>query len=608
MPSVFALPLIEAACNQAGANSMTTAQFEESPIARLILSKERPRPTIVPAVDPSIPIAPADAIALPIAVLTEDAAFVKQIRAALNRPDDYNADVTAIKTQDEAAELAVCGRCPILITDVSLTKASIEELTSRLKAHDPALVLIVSGTRDLGGLFISLQSSGAVDGFLLKPVTAGATQLVIESAIKRYRAFGTGVQQKPELARPRAKTQRSQLTSVTPPIPSETDATIEAHMPARAEKMTIPVTTHAAPKLHRSLQRPSWSLVIATILIVATAVWWTTSRRAPGIDPQQVIAEHLDRAERAQLSGRWTGQRNSAAFHFQTVLALDPQNLAAQRGLDRVAAELSRRTQTAMSAKRLAEAAASLESLRELQPTYAELPLLNSQLRLLRDAVLAEHTAASDAAIAAPQTDSASTPQPAAIRPVKRASIEKAPPRALREQMSSIGSRPNPPAPVAEESNASGTLTVIPKPAEQRTELIPEQLPAPGVTSEASEMATPLVDVPVDAETLSPVLAPTEALNQQASQPPSSAPALLKYVAPIYPSEARARDIEGWVQVGLEVTPAGDVVNAHVEDGQKRQFFSRAALIAVRQWKYAPRSAASSATPTSVRLDFQLSP
>jgi protein TonB len=74
----------------------------------------------------------------------------------------------------------------------------------------------------------------------------------------------------------------------------------------------------------------------------------------------------------------------------------------------------------------------------------------------------------------------------------------------------------------------------------------------------------------------------------------------------MYPSEAYSRGIEGWVQVSLSVLPNGNVANARIEDGDKRQLFSRAALAAVKQWKYTPHPDASGETPVSVRLDFKL--
>ena len=75
---------------------------------------------------------------------------------------------------------------------------------------------------------------------------------------------------------------------------------------------------------------------------------------------------------------------------------------------------------------------------------------------------------------------------------------------------------------------------------------------------------------------------------------------------PVYPSEAYERNLEGWVQVSLDVAPNGNVSNARIQDGDKRQLFSRAALSAVKQWKYEPRPQATGETPVTVRLDFKL--
>jgi TonB family protein len=74
----------------------------------------------------------------------------------------------------------------------------------------------------------------------------------------------------------------------------------------------------------------------------------------------------------------------------------------------------------------------------------------------------------------------------------------------------------------------------------------------------------------------------------------------------VYPNEAYARGIEGWVQVSLQVAPNGSIAEVRVEDGVKRQLFSRAALAAVKQWQYEPNPHATTQTPVTVRLDFQL--
>src|SRR5262249_35021209 len=77
-----------------------------------------------------------------------------------------------------------------------------------------------------------------------------------------------------------------------------------------------------------------------------------------------------------------------------------------------------------------------------------------------------------------------------------------------------------------------------------------------------------------------------------AAQAPAAAPlpppTRVKYVAPRYPQDAATKGIEGWVDVSFGVSGSGDVVDARVDDAQPRRQFDRAALTAVRQWKYQP--------------------
>ena len=123
--------------------------------------------------------------------------------------------------------------------------------------------------------------------------------------------------------------------------------------------------------------------------------------------------------------------------------------------------------------------------------------------------------------------------------------------------------------------------------------------------------ATTMLDRSVPAERVVDAPAATVAsLNRVPALAPAiappTAPKIAKYVAPNYPNAAFSRGLEGWVQVRLQITPQGDVTDVKVEDGEKRQLFARAALAAVKQWKYEPLPDATSATPLSVRLEFRL--
>jgi protein TonB len=94
--------------------------------------------------------------------------------------------------------------------------------------------------------------------------------------------------------------------------------------------------------------------------------------------------------------------------------------------------------------------------------------------------------------------------------------------------------------------------------------------------------------------------------------PELPSPAVLKavkLVEPQYPQAAQVRGIEGWVDLTLTVAASGDVIDARVEEREGSRSFERAALLAVRQWKYEPFGAPdSNVAPREipVRVGFRL--
>lgn len=60
-------------------------------------------------------------------------------------------------------------------------------------------------------------------------------------------------------------------------------------------------------------------------------------------------------------------------------------------------------------------------------------------------------------------------------------------------------------------------------------------------------------------------------------------------VAPVYPSRARSRGVEGWVLLRFTVTETGNVINPEVVDAEPAGYFERAASKAVERFKYKPR-------------------
>ncbi len=59
-------------------------------------------------------------------------------------------------------------------------------------------------------------------------------------------------------------------------------------------------------------------------------------------------------------------------------------------------------------------------------------------------------------------------------------------------------------------------------------------------------------------------------------------------VEPTYPEQAAERGIEGWVEVEFSITPSGTVKDPKIV-GSTSNVFHRAALQAIRKWKYRPK-------------------
>ena len=80
-------------------------------------------------------------------------------------------------------------------------------------------------------------------------------------------------------------------------------------------------------------------------------------------------------------------------------------------------------------------------------------------------------------------------------------------------------------------------------------------------------------------------------------------------VDPQYPIRAADRGIEGWVEVEFTISAAGTVKNPVVVASHPSSVFNRAAIRAIRKWKYSPKiedGVAVERTGVNVRINFTL--
>jgi protein TonB len=95
-------------------------------------------------------------------------------------------------------------------------------------------------------------------------------------------------------------------------------------------------------------------------------------------------------------------------------------------------------------------------------------------------------------------------------------------------------------------------------------------------------------------------------LNMGAPSDSDSVP--LVRVPPQYPIRAAERGIEGWVVLRFTITATGTVIDPIVLDSKPKRIFDRAAIRALKKWKYRPRVVDGEpiSRQEEVRLTFDL--
>jgi periplasmic protein TonB len=513
-----------------------------------------------------VPVDPTASVS--IAVLTEDAALADAIHdaAAANNP------VATASTVDEAIELATHGRCSILITDQISNQQALQLMTQRLRKAQPALVVIAIGcASDQQGL-IKLLSAGLVDRLMLKPVTPALAQIVLKSAVQQHRTL-QGAETAATVIEPQSPQQEpaavlvelqrhaaaSDLTVVKlDPQPSPAEVVVPASLIAPAA--TSPRT---------NIPRPPWFAVVAALLAVAGLMYWLAAPRNPTIDPQAVIVNNLIAAQRALNEGHALEPRGRSALdHYTTVLALDPTNAAARQGIDQIADRFAAQAGVAITRGQVAAAIVALDSIRRVRPQHRQLRELQERL----DAAQAIYAA--------------KVSEPVEVTPKAAPKATPAPSTTPAQQKIEAQARA-----VAEAAAALKRDQLKLANAQQEFALKIEAAQAQLAVAREESVEAP-----------APASAPVGATAAPAS------PRLIRIVKPEYPQDALLRGAEGWVNVSMSVTPAGNVQDPRVEETSNGTQFNRAAMSAVRKWKYEPFVASDPQEKrrVTVRVDFRM--
>jgi TonB family protein len=349
----------------------------------------------------------------------------------------------------------------------------------------------------------------------------------------------------------------------------------------------------------RPLPQPSWTSVIIITAVVAGITWAFMKEREPSIDARQVIAVNLASARLALEDGRYLMPPEHSAIHYySTVLALDPNNADALRGKEIVTEMFIGKAKSAILDGRFADAAGAIESVRRIQPTHRRIGFLETEL----SKGLEQHVLSIKAQSSIAEASAVSAPPDVreARAPIER--DRRVPLRNARAAESELTTPVQSVEPIQE--SVGRAASIPPSNSPQDYELVQSAYERARSQVTAHVAATRTVQEEQPAVEMQPVVA-EQMVVEAPRQPDSIEPKVIKLVEPEYPQSARDRGIEGWVDLTLLVAPTGDVLEARVENRTGSRSFERAALSAVRKWKYAP-VARQSNEDVSVRVAFKL--
>lgn len=571
---------------------------------------------IAPRVDDTDPALPAlkleafPSVSHSLIVLTRDAALLETLRNVAS-----GHAITTVEAEAELAGPLMRDQGGVALIDAAAVTSPIGTLTERLKSQFPDLVLVVAGGTEDQNTLTAQITRGAVYRFLHKPLSEQRVKLFVAAAWRRHG---------------------------------------EEHAGIIGAAQTQPAHALPPPKPRRLL----WIAIVAVIALAAAVGWFAT--RGPASRQPARLAAPLEPAP------------HEATGSGESLIAREAQSPPAPESFPAPIPHAAPPQQTAPSASQSTPPPSSKSTEQPVSQSTSPRVVDQQAPRAtsLVPEVVPKRVAptAQDLAAAAPTAPTAATPDPAqsalAIRIVAEArnalatdKIDEA------ERLIQLAAQ----AGVAEDeldalvrdareqriAARAGAMTRLTQLFNERlnqgrlldpesdsakhylAELVATDAAHPSIRYARDAFATRLLEQARAAASTEDLAAArrwlTEAraagadegaianverdisISQAAAAKASETVASatlnkLRHVDPEYPAGARTRGLDGWVDVELTVKEDGTVADASVVRAEPADIFDKAALDAVRQWRYEPvqRDGKTVEQRTRVRIRFQL--
>jgi TonB family protein len=547
---------------------------------------------------------------LDVVVLTSDPGVLATLREAAG-PEHA---IWHAPSADTAVDLLVGGRCSILIADLGALRGDAANLLDQLHSQFPELILMATGRRDEEHSVAMLVSDQRIYRFLHKPVSPARANLFLSAATRRY----------------------NELRNAVP--------------------VNLTTGKHVAPRSNAA------GIVIGLVVLLSVAAggafWWQSRKEPVPVTPppravgtftqEEQVADYLARGEMALATDRLVDPRgNNAVEYFRAVLALQPDNVGAHTGLERVGMKLEARVLEALQARDPARGATALATLQHAVPEYQRLDALRTEL------VTLSRSSRSPISVVPPEPPPAPVKQPPArasapaATPAAKSPTQQAP--TPRPELQAPAPRATAPAAAAAAGPSAGAIDNVARLRDRGVLLEPpgnnayEQLLAlrakypdsNEVRNEQQQLAFTLLERTRTAlaagdvetaraflsrvDTLVPNLPATKSLQTQlaAAQQQRNVAAQVvqaktlkrvREVPPVYPREAERLRLSGWVDVEFTIAPDGTTQDLLVRNAEPQRMFDQAALDAVKRWRFEPvqRDGAAVAQRAAVRIRFEL--
>jgi protein TonB len=601
-------------------------------------------------------------------VLTRSDELLEQVGFAL----DGAGEVRHAENEEDARHLADARHATVMLLDAR-EQVDPGLVVERLHAADGSTVIVVFAPADVMPDVAKAIKGSAAFAVLPVPIEVDKTRAVLqgagEEALAR-RALISPISTAVAAARPTpagAARARDGLPG-HPLVDVQPVQLRQGAPPGPPAPVVQPAAVGGIPPASRPVRL---ALLVAAVLLVATTVAWLSLRDdASPAPPAQSTAtgpraapspatlpkdELLDRARVAFHERRYTEpDRDNALHYYRSVLAQDPQDAEAREGIDRIGAVLEARLESALTERRVEQAARAIELLRSIRPDDTALAASAAQLaeqrvsaalargdadeagELLRAAVTAgvapeqlarlrDQLARLDASrraaqltrlvrarirdgqLLSPPADSAKhflgqllgLPDGERLGAEVRAELARA--LAERAQRMEAQGKGDEAASLLAEARALGYVPARRSAGPPASPSIATSIQGAAAESQAS-VARPPVQVDVAAIPVATIAAPAE--------PEVSAADFrrTRYVAPTYPAQALARGLSGDVRVRIRVDTSGRVAEVQVLSANPPGVFEQAAVTAVRKWRFEPVMANGRAIEAGVTTTISFRP